>query len=136
MKTFFKIVAWSGIIIVIIGSIISFSESYILTFISIRIGVDWGHTTAAFLGIIGLVMMITGGVISKPEYFWLGSIIAGSLYILSFFSLYLGFPDRIRDNQSEAILYELGMSVLPGSIMVIEGIWLKIRERKRIANPR
>ncbi|MDD3994438.1 MAG: hypothetical protein WCX07_04430 [Dehalococcoidales bacterium] len=122
MKIFLKILAWSGIVLLTVGAIIAFSESWTITFTSLQIGVLFGYWVAFLLGIAGLVLMLIGGLISKPEYFWLASIIAGSLYIISFFSFYIEFPNYSR---IKFLLQDLAISVLPGLIVIIEGIWLK-----------
>jgi hypothetical protein len=125
MNIFFKIVSWLGIVIVTIGAIISFITSWIDIWSSIQTGVNFGHYLASIFGIAGLILIIIGGIISKPKYFWLTSVIVGSFYIISFFSLYLDFPDRIHYKQIGYILDKLARTVLPGMIIIIEGIWLK-----------
>jgi hypothetical protein len=90
-----------------------------------EIGVDFGHWFAIILGIPGIVLMIIGGILSKPDKFWLASIIAGLLYIASFFEIYLNFPFRIRDRQIETLTGEILISIIPGLAAIIEGIWLK-----------
>jgi hypothetical protein len=44
---------------------------------------------AIIFGVTGVVMMIVGGVITKPKYFWFASITGGLFYIISFFSIYI-----------------------------------------------
>jgi hypothetical protein len=88
MNTLFKTVAWIGLLVVITGSIMSFSTSWTMTFSSVQIGVDWGHAIATIFGIAGLVLMLIGGIISRPKYFWIAAIIAGLFYTVSFFSIY------------------------------------------------
>jgi hypothetical protein len=56
----------------------------------------------------------------------------GSFYIISFFEVYLNWPGRIRDKQIDFMLYELGLSVLPGLVAIIEGVWLKRIEGKGV----
>jgi len=133
MKTFPKIIAWIGVGIVALGAIISFSESWIIaTTDPGRIGVAFGYMFAVFCSVLGLVFMLIGGLISRPRYFWLASIIVGSFYIISFFEVYLNWPGRIQDNQIDSMFYELGFSVLPGLVAIIEGVWLKRIEVKRV----
>ena len=130
MKTAFKIVAWLGIIIVIFGAIVSFWESFAITFS--YVGVDFGHFYAAILGIIGLILMLPGGFVSKPKYFWQASIITGSFFIISFFGLTQFLPNDFTFDQTGVLLQLLAISVLPGLIMIAEGIALKRMEAKKL----
>jgi hypothetical protein len=117
-KTFFKTVAWLGVLFLFIGAIISFYSSWeIMTAEPGEIGVDFGHWFAIIFGIPGIVLMIIGGIISKPKNFWLASITAGLFYIISFFSMYSQFPE----SRIEYILQTLSFSFLPGLIPVFMG---------------
>ena len=133
--TFLKLISWIGVGIMAFGAIISFSTSWTIVTDPGRIGVDFGHMFAILFGILGLVFMLAGGLISRPRYFWLGSIIVGSFYIISFFEFYQSWPGRIHDNQIGILLSELGMSVLPGLVAIIEGAWLKRIGGKKIIKP-
>jgi len=125
MKTFQKITAWTGLGIVAIGATISFYSSWIIALDPNWIGVDYGHMFGLLLSIIGLLFMLIGGLLSKPKYFWIGSIIVGCFYIVSFFSMYQYWPTRIDDNQIDFLLSEMAISFLPGLVAIIEGMWLK-----------
>jgi len=135
MKTSLKIFTWIGLGIMIFGAIISFSTSWTMVTDPGRIGVDFGHGIAVLFALLGLFFMLIGGLISRPRYFWLGSIIVGSFYIISFFEFYQSWPGRIHDNQIGILLSELGMSVLPGLVAIIEGAWLKRIGGKKIIKP-
>ncbi len=130
MKKFLNILAWSGIVLFTVGAIIAFSESWTITFTSTQVGVAFGYLFALFFGIAGLVLIIIGGVISKPKYFWIGCIIAGLFYIISFFSFYIEFPNY---SHIKYLLQEIGISILPGLIAIIEGVWLRRLESKGMA---
>lgn len=136
MNTFFRMVAWAGLLVFIAGAIISLSTSYTLTSLSVRVGLDFGNYLAFLFGIVGLVLMQIGILISVPRHFWLLSIIAGLFYIASFFDIYLDFPERIRYSQIDIIIELLGVSVLPGLIAIIDGVWLKRTEGKKIIEER
>jgi hypothetical protein len=84
-------------------------------------GVDFGHWFAIIFGIPGIVLMIIGGLIAKPKYFWFASVTGGLFYIISFFSIYTQFPG----GRIEHILMTLSFTFLPGLIAVILGWWLK-----------
>lgn len=136
MNTFFKLITWLGIVMFILGTIISFYSSWeLLAAEPGEIGVDFGHWFAIILGIPGIVFMIIGGILSKPDKFWLVSIIAGLFYIASFFEIYLYFPFRIRDGQIETLIGEILISIIPGLAAIIEGVWLKRTAMRPISKP-
>jgi hypothetical protein len=74
-----------------------------------------------WFGIPGIVLMIIGGIISKPTNFWLASIITGLFYIISFFYAYM----HIFESRFIFIIEVLSISVLPGLIAVIMGLQLR-----------
>ncbi len=126
-KKFFKTIAWTGAVLLVIGAIISFYSSWaLMTAEPGEIGVDFGHWLAIIFGISGIVLMITGGLIARPKYFWFASITAGLFYIISFFSVYSQFPE----SRIEYILQMLALSFLPGLIPVIMGWQLKNTHKK------
>ncbi|MFZ7101025.1 MAG: hypothetical protein ACOWWO_00005 [Peptococcaceae bacterium] len=121
-KTVFKTVAWVGAVLLFIGAIISFYSSWQLMLAEPgEIGVGFGHWFAIIFGLPGIVLMIIGGLISKPKYFWFASVTAGLFYIISFFSMYSQFPE----SRIEYILRTLSFSFLPGLIPVFMGWQLK-----------
>jgi predicted MFS family arabinose efflux permease len=126
-KSIFKTIAWIGAILLVIGAVISFYSSWaLMTAEPGEIGVDFGHWLAIIFGIPGIVLMIIGGLIAKPKYFWFVSITAGLFYILSFFSMYSQFPD----SQIKYILQTLSFSFLPGLIPVFMGWQLRNAHKK------
>ncbi len=121
-KTFFKTVAWVGVLFLFIGAIISFYSSWQLMLAEPgEIGVDFGHWFAIIFGLTSIVLMIIGGLIAKPKYFWFASVTGGLFYIISFFSIYSQFPE----SNIEYILKSLSFSFLPGLIPVFMGWQLK-----------
>ncbi|MDD4924019.1 MAG: hypothetical protein PHF74_04200 [Dehalococcoidales bacterium] len=131
MKLLLKFSAWAGIVLFTVGAIIAFSESWTITFTSAQVGVAFGYWFAFVFSITGLVLMIIGGEISKPKYFWIGCIITGLFYIISFFPFYIEFQNYSRIG---SLLQTIGISVLPGLIAIVEGIWLKRLESKSMTN--
>ena len=86
MKTLLKVIAWTGLGLMTLGAILAFIESWALFLAEPgEIGLTFLSIKAIFFGIPGVVFMLVGGLISKPRYFWLGSIIVGSFYIISLF---------------------------------------------------
>ena len=121
-NTVFKTVAWVGVILLVIGAIIAFYESWeSFSAEPGERGVLFGYMFAMWFGIPGIVLMIIGGLINKPKYFWLASTLAGLFYIISFFYAYI----HILDSNLIHIVEILAISVLPGLIAVIMGWQLK-----------
>jgi hypothetical protein len=133
MNTFFKFIAWLGIVLFTLGAIIAFYGSWLFLLAEPgEIGVLFEYMFAMWFGIPGIVLMIIGGIISKPKNFWLASIITGVFYIISFFYAYIHIPE----SRFVFIIEVLSISALPGLIAVIMGIQLKqdeknIRERQQ-----
>lgn len=125
MNTLLKVIAWIGVAFFTFGALISFWTSSVMVMDPYSIGVDWGHMFGLLFGVLGLVFMLIGGLFTKPRYFWFISIIVGFLYIISFFSIYQGLPARVRDNQIDILFSDLAISLLPGLVVIVEGIWLK-----------
>jgi hypothetical protein len=123
MNTFFKFIAWLGLVLFTLGAMIAFHGSWVYLLAEPgEIGVIFEYMFAIWFGIPGIVMMTIGGIISKPKYFWLASIIAGLFYIISFFAIYTQFPGC----KIEYILITLSFSILPGLIAVI--MWIKLNK--------
>jgi phosphatidylglycerophosphate synthase len=129
MKTFLKSLAWIGIALFAFGLSLSFYTSWIIAMDPHSVGVSWGHMFGLLFGVLGLIFMLIGGLLSKPRYLWLVSIIVGLLYFVSFFSIYQELPTRIRDNQIGTLFADLAISILPGLVAICEGIWLRITEK-------
>jgi hypothetical protein len=127
MKTFLKILAWTGMAIFIFGAVLSFSDSCELTARG-SFGLAAGHQTAFFLGILGLIFMIIGGLTTRPGHYWSICITAGLFHIISFFEVYIYIATEQIYGQVFYLLLE--MSLIPGAIAIIEGIWLRIKENK------
>jgi len=142
MRTFLKVIAWIGIGIFALGTIVAFIQSWTMTFPEpgFRGGVNFGHLIALFLAIIGLALMLIGGIIAKPKYFWFGSIIVSCLYIISFFPVVPELVHQIRSGQlsyrfsdgtwMRYLLTLIGVPLIPGLIGIVEGITLKCVENR------
>ena len=126
-KKIFKTIAWVGVILLVVGAIIAFYNSWaLMTAEPGEISIGFGHWLAIIFGITGIVFMIIGGLIAKPKYFWVASITAGLFYIFSFFSVYSQFPE----SKIEFILQILAFSFLPGLIPVFMGWQLRNAHKK------
>ncbi len=122
MNTFFKVIAWFGLVLFSLGAIIAFYGSTVFLLAEPgEIGVLFEYMFAMWFGIPGIVLMIIGGIISKPKHFWLASIITGIFYIVSFFYAYI----NITGSRLVFIIEVLSISILPGLIAVIMGLQLR-----------
>ncbi len=136
MNTFFKVIAWFGLVLFSLGAIIAFYGSTVFLLAEPgEIGVLFEYMFAMWFGIPGIVFMIIGGLISKPRKFWLVCIVAGLFYIVSFFEIYLGFPGRIHSGQTGFMLKEISFSILPGLVAILEGIWLRRKDTNSNGRP-
>jgi len=87
------------------------------------------------LDVIGLVLMLVGGIIAKPKYFWPVSIVLGFLFLLSNYAFAIGFVSfvtHLNKIDDPAMVFWGGVT-LPGVILIIEGLILMIlKHRKRV----
>ena len=132
------IVAWVGIIIMAIGVVISFNISWELAhpgppdpYPTMGVGANIGYVM--LLDIVGLIAILTGGLIARPSYFWLASILIGILYTASFLVHEIGLLGKSRINR-EWFFFLL----VPGLIMIVEGISLGLIDfmaKRRLQSP-
>ncbi|MBI2830055.1 MAG: hypothetical protein HYX81_02740 [Chloroflexi bacterium] len=117
--------------LVFLGVVLSFFISMKLVFPGLpkehpTFGIEAVYVYVALLDIIGLPIMLSGGLVSKPRYFWQASIVIGLLHIASLwgFVLFESFG-RLKEGRINLMINELGIAVLPGLIAIGEGIILK-----------
>jgi hypothetical protein len=131
IKAVFIAITWIGVIIITLTICASFWMSWKKIFDPGSIGgVDFETPIAWILGGIGAVLMLIGGINSKPKFFWLVCITIGILYVVSFFGNFKEIPERIRYNDLDTVKMYLIYSILPALVCVIEGVFLKISEQK------
>ena len=118
MKIFLKVFAWLGAILFLLLEILLF-----------------GTENAFVFSFIALVPMLIGGIMGKPKYLWITCIITGSLYILSLFYFYSYLPDRIEHGYVYEICRDLIFCLLPGLVVILEGIWLKRKDTNSNSSP-
>ncbi len=119
--------AWIGVFLIVTGACRAFTESMRIyspifrenPFGPFGEGFNFGFIFALLLGSFGVLIALIDGLIRRPRYLWIGLLTVGSIYISSFFGLYvyrfhLGY-----------ILYSL-----PGLICIVEGVILKCLPRK------
>jgi len=113
MKTLLKILAWLGLLIIALGLTLSFSSSS--TWVNTgQLGSGVGYFAAMCLGALGAILAFIGGFITRPKYFWLGSIVVGVAYIASFY----GYVFNFEPHMLGGVLLE----VLPGLACIAAGI--------------
>lgn len=132
MKTFFKVVAWTGLGVMAIGVAISF---YVwMALIDYNPGI---HPTFGPEGwwliilpvdILGLLLMYVGGLIARPKFLWLASISIGILHIVVSVPPEWSFlVRRIHEQGIKGLLSDINSSfVLPGLLAIILGILLLV----------
>ena len=133
MKTFLKIIAWMGLAIMGFSTVLQLSDSWNSVFpppdYTMRSGLDFSPFFF-FIAAFGLVLMLIGGVLARPRFFWIAAIIIGFLNIASFFGVWPVLHSRIHHKQIGAFFFELSYG-LPGLLAILEGIILRFLERKR-----
>ena len=82
LRTFFKIFAWTGLGIVALGVVLSFLVFLALTFPGPPSkypteGPEFAWMLIIPLDLLGLLLLLIGGLASRPKYLWLASIIIG-----------------------------------------------------------
>ena len=130
LRTFFKIFAWTGLGIVALGVVLSFLVFLALTFPGPPSkypteGPEFAWMLIIPLDLLGLLLLLIGGLASRPKYLWLASIIIGCLHIL------VSVPPEWRYlrlyTQDKGISFALlNFFVLPGLIAITIGMLIKI----------
>ena len=112
------IVAWLGIGIIALGMPLAFSSSAtLMSRGSIGTGVGWW--VAWILGILGTVLLLIAGFISKPRFLPLGAMVIGLVYISSFYGI---VPWWLEMNK---LAEGLATYLAPGLACIIGGIVLQ-----------
>ena len=109
-----KVIAWVGLLFIVVGFPLSFSSSSQLANTG-QLGSGVGFWLAWMLGIFGTLLVLIGGFIARPRYLWIGSIVIGLVYILSFYGIIPWWAER---NQ----LAWLPVYLSPGLACIIGGI--------------
>jgi len=110
-----KVIAWVGIGIMVGASVLAFFVCTAPPMVS----EGWGLLAvfATLPGILGTLLVLIGGFVSKPRYLWITSIIVGVLNTSSFYCLV--------DVVASLPLYGMLSFVLfssPGLVCVIGGV--------------
>jgi len=132
MNTFFKVLAWIGAVFVSLEIILSFKWSWAYShytpskFPTMGAGMLW--LVIVPLAIIGLLFILLGGIIGKPRYFWVISIILGLLHIISEYGSFWVFT--IGSPKTDPLLFIFSFMFVPGLILIFGGFFLKVAAKR------
>jgi hypothetical protein len=140
MRTFLKILAWIGFLIVAFGVIALWvgwftpnvtPEGYAFE--------DFSPLAALALSIIGTPLMILGGLVAKPRFLWISCITLSVVYTIPFIPT---IPETIHEIQHTdkaflfsngwvySLIWNRGLFFIPGIVILILGICLKVLEAR------
>ena len=129
MKDFLKIVAWTGIALMSVATVIMFNLSweyshYIPSPYHTDKGLQWFYVP--LLDIIALASMLVGGIKTRPKYFWIPCVVTGVLSILSYYGYAMEFINILHEALfgGTSLLF-LSFAVIPGIIAIVEGLILR-----------
>ena len=116
MKILLEILAWFGLALIVPGLLLSYSSSW--TWISTgQLGSGVGYVVTAGVGVIGTLLALIGGFITRPKYFWTGAIVVGVAYIASFYGYVVDFETKF--------ILGLFVMLLPGLACIAAGIVIR-----------
>jgi hypothetical protein len=134
MKALLKIIAWTGAGLIAVAVIWSF----LLPVFSPQYEHDvpmmpFAWVLIILFDIVGLPLILIGGWIIKPHHFGFACIIIGSLYLASFYWL---VPTAINIVNQGGMVFSsiglfIGMAIIPGLLILFEGVILKVIEKHR-----
>lgn len=121
MKMFLKFLAWVGLLIVLSGLVFSYSSSWVMSSSRGQLGSGVGYVITALIGAIGTLLALIGGFISRPRYFWIGTLVVGIAYIVSFYGYFFGYTVELGAKFIPGLLVML----LPGLACIVAGIVIR-----------
>jgi len=121
MKTFLKFLAWIGLLIILPGLVFSYSSSWVIASSPGQLGSGVGYVITALIGTIGTLLALIGGFISRPRYFWIGTLVVGFAYIASFYGYFFGYTVELEVKFIPGLLVML----LPGLACIVAGIVIR-----------
>lgn len=131
MKTTLAIFAWFGLAITVLATLPAFSSSdtWVRTG---QLGAGVGYGITFFIGILGFALALIGGFIAKPKYLWLGAIIVGMLYIVSFYGFIIPSPSSVPvPNGHKLALSVFLLDSVPGMVAIIAGVILLAKTNQK-----
>ena len=117
------VLAWFGLLLMVLGTTLSFSSSS--TFVNTGdLGSGVGYLLAFCVGSFGALMALIDGLITKPKYLWLGFIIIGITYISSWYGYVVPSSTGYLIKLPPLAVVILLLMLLPGIASVGSGIFL------------
>jgi len=145
MKTGLKVIAWIGFAVFALGTIIVLMANIGSTLNPGQCGVGFPYLYALVLASIGVLLMLAGGIITKPRHFWLFCLIIGLLYIVCWIPLtILSLISSIQHTRWDYLMqngrlfdkiWSYLSPLIPGIIIIAEGIMMRCIERRSMTKP-
>ena len=95
-------------------------------------GIGLGALVGFALGLIGIMLALVGGLITKPRSLWFIFTIAGLVYLLPFIVISVfvtykhhSYPERYPDSLNAWTLFFYLVYFLPGILAIIEGLMIR-----------
>jgi hypothetical protein len=133
MKTFLKILAWFGLGLMLISTVLQFAWSWDMAFPnhdSRGNGIDLSPFYF-FIAAFAFILMLLGGLVARPRYFWLASIVIGFLSFISPWGQWSEIDRFLYPWKDYGGFFLVLSFILPGLLAIGEGILIRILENKR-----
>jgi len=126
------IIAIFGLVITALATTASFSSSS--TFVNTGdLGSGVGYVLTLLVGAFGTILALIGGLIAKPKYLWIGFIVTGIIYLISFYGYFVPSSRGYLIGFSLKALAGILVMLLPGLACIGTGIFLR-RFHRRVRN--
>jgi len=132
MRITLIVLAWFGLLLTALGTTLSFSSSS--TFINTgNLGSGVGYFATFCVGTFGTLIALIGGLITKPKYLWIGSVIIGITYLSSYYGYIVPSSSGYLIGFTPQAIAGFLLMLLPGLACIVAGIFL-LKFRKRVKN--
>jgi hypothetical protein len=125
-KIILTIVAWIGLLAILVGTY----PAFMLSISSFHVGPGddppwlgmgyFGLLMTIIMGSLGTFLALVGGISSRPRYFWGGLVAAGVIYMTSFFGLFV-----FNYNHYNEISLGEAEKLIPGIVCISGGVFIK-----------
>lgn len=130
MKITLTMLAWFGLLVTALGTLLSFSSSS--TWVNTgQLGSGVGYAFTFFVGVIGTLFALIGAFITRPRYLWIGAIMVGVAYVVSYYGYVVPSPSSVPSPNGHHLDFSPGMitgllvMLLPGLACIIAGVILR-----------
>lgn len=130
-----KISAWIGAGFMIVSAALYVYVAFLIdhTLDPIHPTMDFSFVVPMPFAVIAILLMLIGGLSSRPKYFWLVSLLSGLFCFVVFYPIMEGLIQNYQHTEpayrhldSHDIL-EISISILPGLLLLIESIVLFLK---------